>query len=257
MTARCVTIDFRRVQELQFHSTGNVIDRGDAEDMRPRGPNGELMTEKQIRARARRRAKQAKKHPNKPGQILKPHELQALYKPLDDWDMEELARGRPRAWDGSFRGSSPSWITREVHEEAMKRFKDVVKSEMNSQGVTALDTVRWIITNDETDDRGKPLVPASTKLQASQMLIEHIVGKPTQRVEQDISVKLAGILGAVMANPNEALAPPSQGGKNDDSTEDAPAYVPAHFPGHTIPVGGADEAIDVDFWEDSDESAAS
>jgi hypothetical protein len=61
---------------------------GDAEDLRPRGPNGELMTEKQIRARARRRGEAGQEAPaTSLGQILKLQtSLQALYKPLDDWD---------------------------------------------------------------------------------------------------------------------------------------------------------------------------
>jgi hypothetical protein len=135
----------------------------------------------------------------------------------------------------------------------MKRFKEVVKTELNVQGVTALDTVKWIITSDETDERGKPIIPASVKLQASQMLLEHIVGKPTQRVEQDISVKLSHILGVALANPNDALALPSQGGKNDNSTEDTPAYSVAHFPGHTIPMGPKDdEPLDVEFFEEGE-----
>jgi hypothetical protein len=255
VSARCVTIDFSRVQDLKFHYSGNIVDRGDANDLRPRDSEGRLLTTKQIRARARRRGNKAKRRgrTGKPGQIITPQEMEALYKPLDDWDLEELARGRPRALDGSFRGRSPEWITRETHEEAMKRFKDVVRREMNSQGVTALETVQWIITNQDTDERGKPLVPAATKLQASQMLLEHIVGKPTQRVEQDISVKLQGILGAVMANPNDAFALPSQGGVNDNSTENLPSYRPAHLPGHTIPIGAEEEPIDVDFYEEDDD----
>jgi hypothetical protein len=194
MTARCATIDFSRVQQVELHTSGNVIDMGDAKDLRPRGPDGKLMTPKQIRARARRRGEKAKRkgRQGKAGAIMTPDELAAMYKPLEDWDLEELARGRPRAQDGTFRGRSTGWINRETHEEAMKRFKEVVKTELNVHGVA-------------------------------------------------------------LANPNDALALPSQGGKNDNSTEDTPAYSVAHFPGHTIPMGPKDdEPLDVEFFEEGE-----
>src|SRR5690606_22032388 len=114
----------------------------------------------------------------------------------EEWDEEELARGRPRAQDGSFRGAAPKWITRELHEQAMARFKGIVEGRMREETVTALGVVNAILQNDDVDDRGKPAVSASTKLEAAKFLIEHAVGKPTQRVEQDISVRLQGLLAA-------------------------------------------------------------
>src|SRR5688572_29031807 len=77
-----------------------------------------VMTKKQIRARARR------------GRKITERELELLYKPMDEWDEEELARGRPRAADGTFRGKSPSWITREQYETALGRFKQIVEGRM-------------------------------------------------------------------------------------------------------------------------------
>jgi hypothetical protein len=185
-------------------------------------------------------------------------EFEMLYKPIEEWDLDELARGRPRDVDGGFKGRKPKWITRQVHEEAMERFTAVIKTEMGVQGITAIDTLKMILTNEETDERGKAVVPPAAKIQASTFLLEHIVGKPKQHVQQDISVKLQGILGSVMVNPNEALAAPSQGGRGNNSTEDVPSYQVAHLPGHTIPIGAADpddpeRPIDVDAWEDEDE----
>jgi hypothetical protein len=147
------------------------------------------MTKKQIRARARRHAK------------ISEAELDKLYKPVAEWDEEELARGRPRAADGTFRGASPNWITRQLHEEAMNRFKGIVEGRMRQETVGALQVINSILNNENEDEKGRPLVPASTKLDAAKFLIEHVVGKPTQRQEVDISVRLQALLATATSSP--------------------------------------------------------
>lgn len=218
MAARSTTIDFSKADNIRLHSSGNIQHRGNAGDLRPMSAEGKLLTPKQIRARARRAAKKKRKG------TMSNIEFETLYKPIEEWDIEELARGRPRNVDGDFRGRKPGWITREVHERCMEQFQLVVKQGMNTQAVTALDTLQWVLGNDELDDRGKPLVPASVKLQASTFLVEHVVGKPKQQIQQDISVKLQGILGSVMVNPD--ITPGNEG-----------EFELAHYPGRTIPIG--------------------
>ena len=231
------TIDFSQAQSIRDHKSGRIRDRGNASDTRPTNADGKLLTPKQIRARARRAA-QKKRQPR-----MSEAEFEALYKPIEEWDLEELAKGRPRNVNGNFQGRKPTWITREVHERAMELFVESTRAEMGSLAPNALDSLRYVLNNDEVDERGKPIVPAAAKLQASHFVLEHIVGKPKQHVQQDISVKLQGILGAVMVNPNEALASEEQGGLG--------GYSLAHFPGHTIPIGalGAGEDDDVDLDE--------
>lgn len=238
--ARIVSVDFSKADSIRLHKSGRIRDRGNATDARPVNEDGKLLTPKQIRARARRKAQRKNK------QLMSEQEFEALYKPIEEWDMEELARGRPRNSDGDFRGRKPGWINREVHERAMELFVELTKSEMGALAPQALDSLRWVMTSDEVDERGKPIVPASAKNQASMFLLEHVVGKPKQQVQQDISVKLQGILGAVMVNPNDALAPEEQGGMG--------GYELAHFPGQTIPIGiqaakEDDEDFDLDEGE--------
>lgn len=237
--ASIMTIDFSKADSIRHHKSGRIRDRGNARDNRPVNSEGKLLTPKQIRARARRRAEKKRRD------LMSEVEFEALYKPIEEWDMEELARGRPRNVDGDFRGRRPSWITREVHERAMERFVDLTKSEMGALTPSALTSLKWVLDSDETDDRGKPVVPASAKNQAAMFLLEHVVGKPKQHVTQDISVKLQGILGAVMVNPNEGLAPPEQGGAGN--------FQLAHYPGQTIPIGaGPTEEYDDFDLEESD-----
>jgi len=152
-------------------------------------------------------------------------DLQQLYqKPIEEWDEEELARGRPRAKDGTFKGRRPKYIDAALHEKIVERFQHVVKADMNGQAVKALKVLSDILDDDRTDERGKPIVAGGTKLDAAKFLIEHVIGKPKQRVETDISVKLQGLLGAVMVNPGETNSGDgmalTQGFLDADSWED-------------------------------------
>lgn len=155
---------------------------------------------KQARAKARRRSR--KNESMRQRRLEK--SLTDTYKPLEEWDEEELARGRPRAADGTFRGPAPKYITRAVHEEAISRFKDQSQARLRGIVPLSLETVEMLLRSEETDDRGRPLVPAGVKLDAAKWAVEHLVGKPTQRTELDISVKLQSILGQVMVTPDEA-----------------------------------------------------
>lgn len=148
---------------------------------------------KQIRKRIRRANKVSRE------------DLLLLYdgKPIEEWDHEELARGRPRAADGTFKGSKPAWIDRAMHEQIVKRFEEIVREEMNGHTVDALSVIGRILDNEEIDEKGKPQVSASTKLDAAKFLVEHVIGKPKQRTETDISVKLQGILGHAIVNPSQ------------------------------------------------------
>lgn len=236
--AKVVSIDFSKADSIRLHKSGKIRDRGSTHDRRPISSEGKLLTPKQIRARARRRAAKRSK------ELLSETEFEALYKPVDEWDLEELARGRPRNAKGNFRGKKPGWITREVHERSMEMFVELTKAELGALAPSALKSLQWVLTNEETDDRGKPLVPASAKNQAAGLVVEHIIGKPKQHVQQDISVKLQGILGAALVNPHEALSPPEQGGTGQ--------YEVAHLPGHTIPMGAITTG-EVEDDEDLDE----
>lgn len=194
MAATTAEIDFTFVDNPYEHP-----DEGTVAPLR-RGAQGGVIgrpitskEKKQIRQRARRKLKKVSEE-----------ELEILYgKGIDEWDLEELAKGRPRARDGSWKGSPPPYIDRRVHEQIVKRFEELVRGEMNAHTVGALGVLGKILENDEVDDKGKPVVPAGTKLEAAKFLIEHVVGKPKQRTETDISVKLQGILGAAIVNPSQ------------------------------------------------------
>lgn len=205
-------LDFTGVKDRFQSPTGNWQDEHPA----PLSPEGFSLNKQQI---YRRRRRAIKKFVEKT--TLSEAEASILYnKPLREWDNEELARGRPRNKDGTFSGPAPAFVTAEVHEEAMDRFTSIVRTGMRVATVDAIKFMQEMITDQELDNRGKPVVGASTKLDAAKFLVEHIIGKPTQRTETDISVKLQGILGAIMVNPNEM--------------EEGGGYFPGHLPGVTM-----------------------
>lgn len=180
-----------RMTPAEVKAAAKAAKKRDKKDKAKAARTPEEKAAKQARARARR-------------QVSKRDEaISQLYKPIEEWDGEELARGKPRSADGSFRGPAPKWISRAMHEEAVRRFKDEASSDMRALVPLALTTVEQILTSTELDDRGKPVVPAGVRLEAAKWTVEHLVGKPTQRTEMDISVKLQGILANVMVNVEE------------------------------------------------------
>jgi hypothetical protein len=167
-----------------------------------RTANGKVlsMTKKQLRERARRSKEKAASP-----------DFEILYRPVSEWDAAELARGRPKDQNGKFTGRAPKWITRELHEEAMTRFRATIRDGMNDNTNIAISTIKEIMESDEVDKKGRPLVPASTKLDAAKFLIDHTLGKPKQRIETDISVKMQGMLATAIITPG--MLPAALGSK--------------------------------------------
>lgn len=227
MAVNPLTIDWSTVPDIEQHASGVEPEPlPPAEAWKRSKETGKSLNPKSIRTRARR--KRAK---GKPDGMTK-EETEAFYqKPVSEWSMEELAHGKPRNSQGNFKGRKPKWVTPAISEEMSRRFKAVVREQMNVHTVSALDTLRDIIENNEVDERGKPHVPASVKLQATTFLLEHVVGKPQQEIKSDISVTLQGVLAQVMVNPTELASG---------------NYMPAHFPGLTMPLSDGSERGDDD-----------
>jgi len=155
------------------------------------------LTPKQIRARARRAGGL---------ENLSDREIQALkktMKPIEQWDLEELARGRPRDKNGGWTGRAPSWVTREWHEKAVNQFKQRIRMDMQSHTIVAVDTLLELLNDNTEDNRGRLRVTPSTKADIAKFLIEHLLGKPKQPIEADINLKLQGILGAALVMPDQ------------------------------------------------------
>jgi hypothetical protein len=97
------------------------------------------------------------------------------YKPVAEWDLDELARGRPRNEDGKFPGGKPKWITRAVDTEIRNRLSVEALARLGACVGEAIDVIRDIIRSPDVDPR--------LKADAARFVIEHIIGKPKQRVD--------------------------------------------------------------------------
>lgn len=105
------------------------------------------------------------------------------WKPIEEWDLQELAHGKPRSKNGDFRGRKPKWITDEVAHEAKRRLMDETFTQIAEHMTVALRCIVNLIKNEDVDDNGRPVVDSATKLKASIFIIEHILGKPKAVVE--------------------------------------------------------------------------
>lgn len=105
------------------------------------------------------------------------------FKPLSEWDLEELARGKPRNKNGGWSGRAPAWITPAVMEEAKRRLVSKTYEGISLHIDTALKVIHQLMTSEEVDDRGKPIVDARTKLAAATFILEHTVGKPRAQID--------------------------------------------------------------------------
>lgn len=134
----------------------------------------------QVRVRLRRAAKKL----NAPlDQIHRDMQMLPGYRPVEEWDVEELARGRPRNPKGGFQGPVPMWCTPIVTREAKKRLLNETFGKMAGHVDLAIKTLVKIMESEDLDEKGRPIVDARTQLAASTFVLEHILGKPTAVVE--------------------------------------------------------------------------
>lgn len=150
--------------------------------------------------------------------------LQVKYqKPIEEWDLEELARGRPRDKNGKFQGAAPKWITATVQKEARRRLLEHAFGTMAAHADLAITTIANLIKSDEVDDKGKPLVDGRTKLQACIFILEHIMGKPKAVVElTDTNEAKSALAAAIILDDGKPQDEPIvlEGEFTDDDEED-------------------------------------
>ncbi len=108
-----------------------------------------------------------------------------LYKPLEEWTLEELARGKPRNPDGTWRTGNLKWITPAITREAKRRLLTEGFAELASHMGHAIKVLTDLMMCEELDDNGKPIVDNRTRMDAAKFIIEHVLGKPRQAIELD------------------------------------------------------------------------
>ena len=139
-----------------------------------------LSTEpRQVRNRLRRAQRSGK-----PRDAQIERDMAILYqKPVSEWDVEELAHGRPRNKVGNFAGTKPGWITVAIQQEARRRLVENTFGKMATHIDSAIKTVANLMLSEEVDDKGRPIVDARTRLTAAMWIVENFVGKPKAMIE--------------------------------------------------------------------------
>lgn len=132
-------------------------------------------------------------------------------KAIEEWDHEELARGRPRRSDGTFKGPIPAWVTDELQEEAARRFKRWLRNEMAAKSIPAMRAVADLVEDAESD---------RVRLDAAKFLLEHVVGKPQQEVTGDIRMNIQHLLANVLVTPEGDEAIDAEIIDDDDDSDD-------------------------------------
>ena len=127
-------------------------------------------------------------------------DVSMLYKPIEEWDMEELARGRPRNKAGTFSGPSPSWLTPLIMKQAKDRLRILTRDEIAVFSADATRVMHKLMMNEDTDFDGKPLVNPSVRLQAATYLLDQTIGKSTTPVEISGNVVLESLFAKVLVN---------------------------------------------------------
>lgn len=176
-------------------------------------PRELVNTPKQIRNRLRRRGARLEEEWDRYQDV-------AYGKPIEEWDLEELARGRPRASDGSFRGLTPRWITPFIVREAKRRLLEHTHGALAGHVNLAVKTVVNLLNSTDVDDWGRPLVDARTKLAAATFVIEHIIGKPQATVQVDATDTVRQFLASALVLDDGTPAHPVIDGQFKEDEED-------------------------------------
>lgn len=122
-------------------------------------------------------------------------EFRMLYghKPIETWDLEELQRGRPRNSRGNFSGGQAVWIPPIIQTEISRRLKELTAVSIQKNVGLAIDTIVELMRESRVD---------VVRLQASQYVINQVMGMPTIRQEIQGEVNVQAFLAEVMRNPN-------------------------------------------------------
>jgi len=97
---------------------------------------------------------------------------------LSEWDDAELARGRRRAEDGSWRGPPAKVVPRAIHEELNRRKFEEAGRILKRSLKDGAEALRKIIVSDKTTD--------SDRLKAIELLFDRVLGKAPQHVSLDV-----------------------------------------------------------------------
>jgi hypothetical protein len=106
------------------------------------------------------------------------------YKPVSEWSLDELARGKPKdPVTGRYKTGMPAWITPRIQTEVKKRFREETLKGLARYTTAALKVLGELLVSEETDHTGKPIVSSKDRIEIAKFIVEHTIGKPPAKIE--------------------------------------------------------------------------
>jgi len=127
---------------------------------------------------------------------------------------EELARGRLRNADGSFRGAPARWVPAEFHRECVRELMRRGKELYQINYIEAIESMTKIANS--------PAVEPAQRIKAAQFVIERIEGKVPEKLEVGVSEPWQEILTGIVATIDPSALPVRKFGEADDGEGEEP-----------------------------------
>jgi hypothetical protein len=117
---------------------------------------------------------------------------------FDEWDDEEILRGRKRAEDGSWRGRPPSIVPAVVHQQVVKRNVTAAQAILTESVERAAEVLKELMDGADVKDE--------TKLRAATLVLERIMGKQPDVVAVTVADKPYQVLmGELMDDTSDIM----------------------------------------------------
>ena len=128
------------------------------------------------------------------------HEVQyGEIKPVSEWTLEEIQRGRPRHPEHGWRGPRPKWITPIIQAEVRKRLREETIGELIGHSGAAIKVLAKFLEQDEEPH---------LKFKAAQLIIEYAAGAPDKQVHITGNVQLQTMLAGALVLDDGSPAHP-------------------------------------------------
>lgn len=143
------------------------------------------------------------------------HEIQyGEVKPVSEWTLEELSRGRPRHPTGGWRGPKPKWISPIIQAEIRKRLREETIGKLVGHSGMAIKVLAEFLKNEDE--------PA-LRFKAAVLILEYTAGAPERQINIEANVTLQSMLaGALVLDDGSPAHPVIDGSAvwDDDEEED-------------------------------------
>jgi len=110
-------------------------------------------------------------------------------KPVTEWTLEELQKGRPRHPTAGWRGPRPRWITPIVQAEVRRRLREETIQNLVGHTGAAIKVLAEFLKNEEEPH---------LRFRAAQLILEYAAGAPDKNIHVTGNVQLQSMLASAL-----------------------------------------------------------